>query len=70
MWSLVATEYAKRGWPPQCHHYDVILTFTRKGIEVKAWFDGGVGIGKEFIPWEYIDAQRREVWDRLGREVE
>mgnify|MGYP001575612874 FL=1 len=66
VWSLVDTEYAELGWAPQPHHSsDVVLTFTRKGIEINAWYDSCVGIGPTtLIPWEYIDAQRTKVLEK------
>ena len=66
VWSLKKTADTSRGWRiPDRYSSDVVLTFTRKGIEVNAWFDGDVSIGPTtLIAWEYIDAQRTKVLEK------
>ena len=58
VWSLKENA----GEPGSFRSSDLILTFTRKGIEVNGYYDSIVGIGPTtLITWEEIDRRRKEV---------
>ena len=58
-WSLRENqEHLEPSWSSS----DVELTFTRKGIEVRGWYDSCVGIGNGvLIPWADVDTYRAQV---------
>ena len=60
VWSLQENRLDYKDYPHrQC---DVELTFTQRGIEVNAWYDGSVSIGPTvLIPWDKVLAWRAEV---------
>ena len=50
---------------------DIVLTFTRKGIEVSGYFDTNVSIGPtRLIPWRRVNQWRKEVMGTAAPTVE
>ena len=69
VWSLQDTRLESLGWTKHyAHHSDVVLTFTRRGIEVNGYYDDAVGIGPTtLIPWSEIDHRRDEVCRKIPK---
>lgn len=62
IWSLKENQTNSPYTPKQYRTSDIILTITRKGIEVSGYYDTYVGLGDTvLITWDKIDKMREDV---------